>query len=113
MKTLINKVQLIGRLGKDPQILEFSNEQKSARFALATNEIYTRKDGGRTQRTQWHQVVARGATALLVEKILRCGQEIYLEGRLVNRSWKDKNGQMRYTHEILLEEFYLTHRQAS
>lgn len=113
MKSMVNKVQLIGRLGKDPQIISYSDDRKAARFAIATSELYKNKAGVRIKRTEWHQVVARGNLASLVEKFLTCGQEVFIEGRLINRSWKDKNGQVRFAHEISLDEFYLTRRRAS
>ncbi len=113
MKTLLNKVQLIGRLGRDPQVLTFNDHQKAARFAIATEERFKNKNGENLRRTEWHQVVARGALAGLVEKFLSSGQEVFVEGRLIKRSWTDKFGKVRFASEIALEEFYLTRRQAS
>ncbi len=113
MNALVNKVQLIGRLGADPKVHIFGEDRKVSRFPIATREGYKNKKGEWIDQTQWHQVVAWGATASLVEKLLTKGQEVLLEGKLSSRSWEDKDGKKHLTTEITLNDFFLTQRKAS
>ncbi len=113
MNALVNKVQLIGRLGGDPKISTFGQDNKLARFSLATSEGYKNKRGEWVDQSQWHQVVAWGPLANLTEKLLQKGQEVLLEGKLVNRSWEDKDGNKRFTTEVQMNEFFLTQRKAA
>ncbi|MEG2069800.1 MAG: single-stranded DNA-binding protein [Bacteroidales bacterium] len=95
----VNKVILIGRLGKDPEIKSFETGIKKANFTMATSEIRKDKDGNRTEQTEWHNVVCWRNLAEISEKFLAKGKLIYLEGKLRTRSWED-NGVRKYITEI-------------
>ena len=101
----INKVILIGNLGKDPEVRHFENGGSLARFSLATSETYTNKDTKeKVTQTEWHTIVARGGLAAkVVEPYLKKGNSVYIEGRLRTRSWEDKDGMTRYTTEIICD----------
>jgi len=105
MNTLKNTVSLIGRLGQDPKINAVGKDNKVAKFSVATNEAYKRKNGEWVENTQWHNVVAWGKLAELSEKLLKKGSEIVLEGKLVNDEYETKEGEKRYQTEISLREF--------
>ena len=105
MNTLRNSVQLIGNLGKDIEIKSFDNGSKLAKFSLATNEYYKNNKGEKVKETQWHNVVAWGKTAELMEKLLSKGSEIAVRGKLTHRSFDDKEGVTRYISEIVAQEF--------
>ena len=105
MNALKNKVNLIGRLGVQPEIVSMESGRKLARFTLATNENYKNKDGDWQSITQWHTINAWGKLAELVQKLLVKGQEIVLEGRLVNQSYDSKSGEKRYTTVVEASEF--------
>ncbi len=106
MKNLRNKVQLIGNVGMDPEVKDV-NGNKLAKFALATNESYTNKQGERVQETQWHNLVAWGKTAEIVERFVTKGKEIAVEGKLNTRSFEDAEGEKRYITEIVMQEVLL------
>lgn len=93
----INKVILVGNLGRDPEVTSYENGVKRAAFSLATTESYRDKEGNWQEQTEWHNIVL---WRWLAEKNLVKGDKIYLEGRLRTRSWDDENGQKRYTTEI-------------
>jgi single-strand DNA-binding protein len=97
----INKVILIGRLGANPEIRYTSGGQGVANFNLATSENWTDKGGQKQERTEWHRIVAWGKLAELANQYLQKGRQVYVEGRLQTRSWEDKEGQKRYTTEIV------------
>ena len=99
---LRNRVQLIGNLGSDPKVFEFENGKKVS-FSLATNEFYT-KDGKTVQNTTWHNLVAWNKTAELIGNNLKKGSEIVINGKLVNRSYDDKDGNKRYITEVVVNE---------
>lgn len=107
MNNIVNRVQLIGNLGKDPEIRNLSDDKKMATFSLATNENYKDAKGETVENTQWHNLVAWGKTAELVEKLLKKGKQIAVEGKLVNSSYTDKEGAKRYTTDIHVNEFKL------
>lgn len=107
MTTMRNSVQLIGRLGKDPEIKTLANDRKMARFTMATADAYTNPQGVRVENTQWHTIVAFGKVVDILEKYVRKGQEIALEGKLTSNSWDDKDGNKRYTVEVVLNELVL------
>ena len=107
MNALRNKVQLIGRLGQDPEILNFDDGNKLAKFSLATDDSYKDKSGEKVERTQWHNVIVRGGLVNVVENYVTKGQEIAVEGKLTNRSWDDKDGNKRYTTEIVVNELLM------
>lgn len=95
----INKVILIGRLGKDPEVRAFEGGTKKAFFTLATSEVYKDKEGKKVELTEWHNIVCWRYLAEIAEKYLTKGKQIYLEGRLRTRSWED-NGIKKYVTEI-------------
>ncbi len=97
----VNKVILLGNLGKDPEIRTLESGTKLARFPLATNEYYKGKDGEMVEKTEWHNVVVWHQRAELAEKYLQKGSQVYIEGRLQTRQWDDKDGNKRYTTEII------------
>ena len=107
MNALRNKVQLIGNLGQDPEIVNLDNGSKLAKFSIATNEIYKNAKGEKVTDTQWHNVVAWGKTAEIVENFLMKGKEVAIEGRLTNRSYETKEGDKRYITEIRCNELLL------
>ena len=95
----INKVILIGRLGKDPEVRAFEGGTKKASFSLATSEVHKDKEGNKVEQTEWHNIVCWRNLAEIAEKYLTKGKQIYLEGRLRTRSWED-NGVKKYVTEI-------------
>tara|TARA_R110002049_G_scaffold304060_4_gene498959 strand:+ start:8302 stop:8637 length:336 start_codon:yes stop_codon:yes gene_type:complete len=107
MNALRNKVQLIGNLGNDPEIINLDGGKKLAKFSIATNESYKNAAGEKVTDTQWHNVVAWGKTAEIVENYLTKGKEIALEGKLVNRSYETKEGEKRYITEINCSELLM------
>ncbi len=107
MSTLRNKVQLIGNLGNDPEIIDLEGGKKLAKFSIATNESYKNNKGERVTDTQWHNIVAWGKTAEIVESYVVKGKEVAVEGKLTTRSWEDKDGQKRYTTEVVCNELLL------
>ncbi len=111
MNTLRNKVQLIGNLGNDPEIINLESGKMLAKFSIATNESYKNSKGEKITDTQWHNVVAWGKTAEIVEKYVTKGKEIAIEGKLTNRSWDDKDGNKRYTTEIVCSELLMFGKQ--
>jgi len=107
MNALRNKVQLIGRLGQDPEIINFQDGNKMAKFSMATDDSYKDKNGNKVERAYWHNVIVRGGLVKVVESYVNKGQEIAIEGKLTNRSWDDKDGNKRYTTEILCNELLM------
>lgn len=107
MNALRNKVQLIGRLGQDPEIVTFANGGRIAKFSLATDDSYKNKDGQRIERTYWHNVVVNGGLVKVVENYITKGKEIAIEGKLTNRVWEDKDGNKRYITEIQVNELLM------
>ncbi|MEK9600870.1 MAG: single-stranded DNA-binding protein [Bacteroidetes bacterium] len=107
MNALRNKVQLIGNLGMNPEIKELEGGRKVAKFTLATNEVYKNQKGEKVQDTQWHNIVAWGKTASLMEELLTKGKEVLVEGKLTNRSWEDQEGKKRYITEIITSDFLI------
>jgi single-strand DNA-binding protein len=104
----VNKVILIGNLGKDPEIRRLENGAVVANFPLATSETFVDKaTGERRETTDWHTIVLWRGLAEVAEKYARKGQKIYVEGKLKNRSWQDKDGNTRYTTEVLGESMTL------
>ena len=100
-RTGVNKVILIGNLGADPEIRHTQGNVSVTTLRLATTERYKDRNGDRQERTEWHNVVLWRGLAEIAERYLRKGSTIYIEGRLETRSWEDKNGQKRYTTEIV------------
>jgi single-strand DNA-binding protein len=107
MNALRNKVQLIGNLGNAPQVITTENGKKLAKFSMATNETYTGRTGRKETETTWHNIVAWGNVADIAEKFLTKGKEIALEGKLINRSYTDKDGVKRYITEVQVNELLM------
>lgn len=104
MNTPINRVQLTGHLGKDPELQSTSNGNKYVRLSLATNEPYTNRAGERVTETHWHNLVAWGGLAERIAGTMNKGLEVTVEGNLRSRSWEDKDGNRRYTTEVVLND---------
>jgi single-strand DNA-binding protein len=107
MYALKNKVQLIGNLGNAPEVKTLESGKKMARFSVATNEIYRNAKGEKVTETQWHNLVAWGKVAEIVEKFLTKGKEVAVEGKLINRSYNDKEGNKKYVTEIQVSELLM------
>jgi len=107
MSTLRNKVQLIGNSGNDPEIITLESGKKLAKFSLATNESYKDANGEKQTKTDWHNLVAWGKTADIIEKYITKGKEIAIEGKLTNRSYETKEGEKRYVTEVVVNEILM------
>lgn len=105
MNNLVNKVQLIGNLGNAPEITTLENGNKMAKFSVATNESYTNKKGEKVENTQWHNLTMFGKGAELADQLLRKGSKVMIEGKLVNRTWDDKDGNKRYATDVQVNNF--------
>ncbi|HSC53902.1 MAG TPA: single-stranded DNA-binding protein [Phnomibacter sp.] len=112
MNALKNRVQLIGNLGKDPEVKAIENGNKMARMSIATSETYQNAKGEKVTDTQWHNVVAWGKTAEIMENLLAKGNEVVIEGKLVSRSYIDKDGQKKYVTEVVANDFLLLTKKA-
>ena len=106
----VNKVILVGNLGKDPDVQYLEGGVARARFSIATNEGYVDRNGNRVDQTEWHNIVLWRKQAEIAEKYLRKGSQIYLEGKLRNRSWED-NGVKKYITEIQGDNFIMLDRK--
>ncbi|RNL68039.1 single-stranded DNA-binding protein [Sinomicrobium pectinilyticum] len=107
MNAIKNKVQLIGRLGQDPEFVHFEDGGRLARFSLAINDSYKDKSGEKVERTYWHNVVVRGGLVNVVESFVSKGKEVAVEGKLATRNWEDEKGNKRYMTEIICSELLL------
>lgn len=107
MYALKNKVQLIGNLGNAPEVKTLESGKKMARFSLATHESYRNARGEKVTETQWHNLVAWGKLAEIAEKYLVKGKEIAVEGKLINRSYNDKEGNKKYITEVQVNELLM------
>lgn len=107
MNTLRNKVQLIGNLGNDPEIITLESGKKLAKFSLATNDSYKDVNGEKVTQTEWHNLIAWNKTAEIVEQYVTKGKEIAIEGKLTSRSYEDKEGQKRYITEVVVNELLM------
>ena len=107
MSTIRNKVQLIGNVGNTPEITNLDTSKKVARLSLATNDYYRNQKGESVQDTQWHNLVAWNKQAEIIENYVPKGKEIAIEGKLISRSYEDKEGNNRYVTEILVSEILL------
>jgi single-strand DNA-binding protein len=103
-----NHVQLIGRLGADPEVKVFENGNKLARFNIAVSESYTTREGEKVTDVQWHAVVAWGNLAGIAERILQKGTQVAVDGRLVKRNYVNKDGAKRSASEIVASELLVT-----
>ncbi len=111
MNTLRNKVQLIGNLGSNPEIITLDSGKKLAKFSIATNETYKDAKGEKVTQTEWHNLVAWNKIAEIVEKYLEKGKEIAIEGKLTHRSYDDKEGNKRYITEVVVSELLMLGKQ--
>ena len=107
MSTLRNKVQLIGNLGNNPEIINLESGKTLAKFSIATNESYKNASGEKVIDTQWHNVVAWGKTAEIIEKYVTKGKEVAVEGKLTSRSYETKEGEKRYVTEVVCNELLM------
>ena len=104
MSGSINKVILIGNLGKDPEVRHLENGAVVANFSIATSETYKdRKTGEKVSQTEWHNIVAWRGLAEIAERYLKKGQKVYIEGKLKTKSWQDQDGNNRYSTEIITD----------
>lgn len=113
MKNLKNQVQLIGRLGANPEVKVLDNGNKLARFSLAVSETYTTKAGDKVTDVQWYPVVAWGNLATIAEKILQKGTPVTVDGKLFNRSYTTKEGVKRSITEIIANELLVMQKKAA
>nr|AUN35591.1 single-stranded DNA-binding protein [uncultured bacterium] len=107
MNALRNKVQLIGNLGKSPEVRNTESGKKLVKFSLATNEVYHNAKGEKVKETQWHNLIAWGKLADIVEKYLNKGNEVAIEGKLITRNYNDKEGNKKYVTEIQVNELLM------
>ncbi len=107
MYALKNKVQLIGNLGNNPEVKSLDGGKKVARFNVATSESYRNTKGEKITETQWHTLVAWGKVAEIAEKFLQKGSEVAIEGKLINRSYNDKEGNKKYITEVQVNEILM------
>jgi single-strand DNA-binding protein len=107
MNSLRNKVQLIGNLGNDPEIITLESGKKLAKFSLATNESYKDASGQKVDNVQWHNLVAWNKTADIIEKYVTKGKEVAIEGKLTSRSYETKEGEKRYVTEVVVNELLM------
>jgi single-strand DNA-binding protein len=107
MNNLRNRVQLIGNLGGNPEVTKLDSGKKVAKLSIATHDIYRNNAGDKVIDTQWHQLVAWGKKAELAEKYLKKGHEVAIEGKLISRSYDDKQGIKRYITEVIVNEILL------
>jgi len=103
----VNKVILIGNVGKDPEIRHMENGTMKATFPLATTETYRDREGQRMEQTEWHNIVLWRGLAELADKYIRKGKQLFIEGKLRTRSWEDKEGHKRYTTEVVADNITL------
>jgi single-strand DNA-binding protein len=102
-----NRVQLIGRVGQDPEVKTLEGGKKLVSISIATNDYYFKENGEKVEQTEWHRVTAWGKTADIVEKFVVKGKEIAIEGKLSHRSYDDKDGNKRYVTDIIANEVLL------
>ena len=106
----LNKVMLIGNLGKDPEVRAIPSGVKVANFSIATSENYTDKNGQKVDKTEWHNIVMWRGLAEIAEKYLRKGSQVFVEGRLQTRSWDDQSGQRKYMTEVVVDNLVMLGR---
>jgi single-strand DNA-binding protein len=107
MSTLRNRVQLIGRVGNDPEVKSFEGGKKLATVSIATSESYKNDKGERVEQTEWHRIVAWGKTAEIIEQFVTKGREIAIDGKLTHRSYDDKDGTKRFVTEVVANDVQL------
>ncbi len=107
MSKLRNKVQLIGNLGNEPEVICLDNGKKVAKFSLATNSTYLDSQGERIKQTDWHNIVAWNKTAEIIEKYVTKGKEIAIEGKLTTRNYDTEKGEKKYVTEVVISELLM------
>ena len=100
----VNKAIIVGNLGRDPEIRYTQNNTPVATFSIATTDQWSDRNGEKQERTEWHRIVAWGRLAEICSQYLQKGKQVYVEGRLQTREWEDKDGNKRYTTEIVAKE---------
>jgi single-strand DNA-binding protein len=107
MSSLKNSVRLIGNLGQNPEVKDLSNNNKLAKFSIATSETYNNEKGEKVTETNWHNIIAWGKLAGVAEKFLQKGREVAVEGKLTTRNYTDKEGNKKYVTEVVANEILL------
>lgn len=107
MQNLRNRVQLIGRLGQDPETRTLTSGKSLTTFSIATSESYRNANGDKVEETQWHNIVAWGKVGEIAAEYLTKGQEVALDGKLIHRSYETKEGEKRYVTEINLNDLLM------
>lgn len=110
---MVNKVILIGRLGRDPEVRRLEGGTAVAKFAMATDESYKDKEGNKVTQTEWHNIVVWRGLAEVAERFLRKGMLVYVEGKLTHRDYTDKDNQKRYITEVVANDFRMLERKDS
>jgi single-strand DNA-binding protein len=108
-----NHVQLVGRLGANPEVKVLENGTKMAKFNLAVTETFVTKTGDKVSDVQWHSIVAWGSLATIAQRILQKGTQVTVDGKLFNRSYTSKDGIKRSTTEIVANELFVTRQKAA
>ncbi|MCU0347249.1 MAG: single-stranded DNA-binding protein [Saprospiraceae bacterium] len=108
---MLNRVTLIGRLGKDPEVRRLESGAAVAKFSLATSETYKDKEGNKQETTEWHNIIVWRTQAEIAEKYLKKGMLVYLEGKLTYREYTDKDNQKKYFTEIVASDFRMLERR--
>jgi len=106
----VNKAIIVGNLGSDPELRHTQGGTTVANFRVATNEVFTTKNGERNERTEWHRIVAFGRLAEICGQYLTKGKQVYIEGRIQTRDWEDQQGNKRYTTEIVASQMVMLGR---
>ena len=106
----VNKVILVGNVGKDPEVKYLEGGVAVAKLTLATSETYKNRDGQKVEQTEWHRVSAWGKTVDIIEKLVTKGSHIAIEGKLTHRSYDDKDGNKRYITEVVANELVLLNK---
>ena len=109
----VNKVILIGNLGSDPETRTMPSGGMVANFSIATSERWTSKDGNKEEKTEWHRIVVFRKLAEICNEYLFKGKQVYIEGRLQTRKWEDRDGNMRYTTEVVADQMLMLGRRDS
>ena len=110
---MVNKVILLGNVGKDPEVRYLDNDVAVASFSLATSETYKDKSGQKQTKTEWHNIVAWRGLAKLAENYIKKGTQLYIEGKITTRSWDDKDGNKRYTTEIVANSIQMLGKKSN
>ena len=113
MKNIKNHVQLLGRLGANPEVKILDNGSKLARFNIAVTETYTSKNGEKVNNVQWHSIVAWGSLANIAERILQKGVQVTIDGKLFNRNYINKSGLKQNSTEIIANELFVAFQKAA